>query len=121
MIDIGIRKIQRSLTTDSSGDASSDIVVNGEINKIRATCSTTGAVVTIYTLEREGSILITGDTVVDKIITNTQTFRPTIIRTSGSSSTAIHDAYSQYIADEAKIVIASGGATKKAEINIYVR
>lgn len=120
-VDAGFRKVTRDLETSAGGAASAVIDVAGEVRRIRATCTTTGAVVSIYTLENEGDILATGDTVFDKIITDTATATPAIIRTSGSTTSNTADVWGYPQVDQAKIVVASGGDTKSAILNIYIR
>jgi len=119
--NIGLKKVTRSLTTDASGNAFADITINGSVQKIRATCTTSGAVVTLYGLEHEQGVNVTGDTIFTKIVSGTETARPTILTTSGSGTGATPNEFVHYVADQGKIVIASGGNTKYADVNIYIR
>ena len=117
---IRVNKIIKALTTDSSGDASSEVDISGQVVKTVAYAATTGAYVTIKELIDSETVTVSGDTIFERVITASATHLPYVNATDITGSTLS----SQYIhptIGRAVITVASGGNAMGVNTYIYVR
>ena len=124
-----IRHIPVAMVGDVHGSGDTVVRVNGELAMVKFYAATTGAYMKVVELVTNdganlvdaGGITLTGDTLMEQVVTGSKTFRPVIQATdvTGAGTSNATELYP--IVDYVECVIASGGVTSGGNVHLYVR